>query len=207
MVSPLAFIPMAEEHGLIDPLTQQVFQLALRQAGTWKLRGHHIKLTFNLFMDSLVDISLPDRLLQWVAEAGLEPVRVTLELTESRLMDQPRATLEVLTRLRLNGFGLSIDDFGTGHSSLDKLKLLPFTELKVDRAFVHGASLDPVSSVILKTSVHIAHSLGMTVVAEGVETEDDIAYATELGCDELQGYGVARPMTADALARWLEAQA
>jgi EAL domain-containing protein (putative c-di-GMP-specific phosphodiesterase class I)/HPt (histidine-containing phosphotransfer) domain-containing protein len=206
LVSPVRFIPVAEASGLIIPLTEQLFQLSLAHARSWLTPRPNLKLSLNLSMDSLNDIDLPDKLLQWLEDARMPPGRITLELTESRLIEQPRSALEVLTRLRLNGFGLSIDDFGTGHSNLVKLQRLPFTELKVDRSFVRAAAQERAAAVIFRSSVEIAHSLGMTAVAEGVETDQDIRLATDMGCDELQGFGLGKPMPPAQFDEWLAAR-
>jgi len=121
-------------------------------------------------MNNLDKLNLPEIFDDIAREAGVEPGRVTLEITESRLMNDLARSLEIITRLRLKGFGLSIDDFGTGYSSLEKLKQLPFTELKVDRAFVFGAAKDDTARAILESSVRLGRALNMNIVAEGVET-------------------------------------
>ena len=145
---------------------------------------------------------MPDVLVGIARQAGVDPRQVVLEITESRLMNDLATSLEVITRLRLRGFGLSIDDFGTGYSSMERLKQMPFTELKVDRAFVHGAADAPVARAILESSVSLGHALGMQVVAEGAETLADLDMVAAVGCDEVQGYVVAKPMPAGELIDW-----
>jgi EAL domain-containing protein (putative c-di-GMP-specific phosphodiesterase class I) len=130
---------------------------------------------------------------------------VVLELTETRLMTDAIKCLETLTRLRLKGFELSIDDFGTGHSSLAQLQRIPFTELKVDRAFVHGASRDEVARSILDSSLSLARRLGLRTVAEGAETQEDWDLVAALGVDLVQGYFVSRPLPGDRVPAWFEA--
>ncbi len=128
---------------------------------------------------------------------------VMIEIAESRLSRNLMLVQEILTRLRLKGFGLSLDDFGTGYSSLEQLHRMPFTELKIDRGFVHGAVTDSRSRAVFESSVDLARKLGMTTVAEGVENEDDLRLTQELGCELVQGYYFAKPMPAADLERWI----
>src|SRR5690606_32215549 len=130
-------------------------------------------------------------------ERALDPAGILLEITESHLDQDIITSLEVLTRLRLQGFGLSIDDFGTGYSSLDRLKRVPFDELKIDGSFVHGASLDQAAHAIFESSVALGQQLSLSVVAEGVENIEDWNLCAALGCDVVQGYQVARPMRSE----------
>jgi EAL domain-containing protein (putative c-di-GMP-specific phosphodiesterase class I) len=155
-------------------------------------------------MDNLTSRDFSDFLVRQTALERVDPRSVVVEVTESRLMQDLRATLEVLTRLRLKGFRLSIDDFGTGHSSLAQLRDLPFTELKVDRGFVRGARDNQIIRPILEGSVGIARRLGLQSVAEGVETEEDWHLLRELGCDLAQGYCIGRPMPSQELQDWLD---
>lgn len=202
ILPPSAFVRVAEDHGLIDALTFEVFQQAMTHSRTWAAAGHPLKVSVNLAMGTLSRLDLPDTFDSLARAAGVDPASVVLELTEHRMVSDVSAAIEVLTRLRLKGFGLSIDDFGSGYASLGMLKLLPFSELKVDRAFVHGASDDVAARAILESSVRLGAALGMNVVAEGAETADDIALATRLGCDEIQGFAVARPMPGTNLPTW-----
>lgn len=203
MIPPLAFIPVAEEMGLIDALTDVVYAKAARQGGRWLADGHDIKVAVNVSVDSLNRFDLPEVIVGTAAAEGLDPSHIVLEVTESRLMRDIRSSLEILTRLRLKGVGLSIDDFGTGHSSLEQLKRIPFTELKIDRAFVFGAARDPAARAILDSSVNLARNLSMSTVAEGVETQEDWDLAEALGVDMVQGYFIAKPMPADQFDAWL----
>lgn len=204
LLPPAAFISVAEEYGLIDALTLEVFRQAMARLGDWTRKGHHLKVAVNLSMDNLSQLDLPEVFMKIVKEAGVDVSNVILEITESRLTCEYTKSLETITRLRLKGFGLSIDDFGTGHSSLEKLKLLPFTELKVDRAFVFGAAKDPIARAIFESSVHLARALSMNIVAEGAETQEDWDLVTQLGCNEVQGYFIAKPMSATDLMAWIE---
>lgn len=202
LVSPLRFIGLAEEHGLIDRLTRTILANALQQGRLWRLDGRELHIAVNISMDSLSALDFPDFVADAAKAAGLPAHLLVLEVTESRLMRDPLAVLDVLTRIRLKHIGLSIDDFGTGHSSLAQLRDIPFDELKIDQRFVHQAHADNASRTILEASLGIARQLGMRTVAEGVELSLDWALLRELGCDVAQGYFVARPMLPDAFGRW-----
>ena len=204
LLSPLTFITVAEQCGLINELTTAVFRKAVGYLADWSRQGHALKVAMavNVSMNNLDQLHLPELLEEIAREAGIELERVTLEITESLLMSDLAKSLEILTRLRLKGFGLSIDDFGTGYSSMEKLKQLPFTELKIDRAFVFGAAMDDSARAILESSVRLGRALNMKVVAEGVETQEDWDIVAGAGCDEVQGFFVARPMPADEFIRW-----
>jgi EAL domain-containing protein (putative c-di-GMP-specific phosphodiesterase class I) len=162
-------------------------------------------MSVNLSVENLATLSLPERLLKIAKEQGADPRRMTLEVTESRLMGNLATSLEVLGRLSLAGFRLSMDDFGTGYSTLEKLKQLPFDELKVDRAFVSGAATDTVARTILRSSIELGHALGLTVVAEGIESRAELDLLAGLGCDEIQGYYFSRPMPAADFPNWVVA--
>lgn len=203
LLPPAAFIETIEQNHLIDAFTLEVFRVAVAQQRVWLDQGISLKTSVNLSMNNLLRVDLPEILLAMTAAAGVSPQAIVLELTESRLVSDLRLSLEVLIRLRLMGFGLSIDDFGTGFSTMEVLKQLPFSELKIDRAFVNGAAADPAARAILKSSASLGTTLEMNVVAEGVETQSDWNAVAEVGCDEVQGYFVARPLAADALRDWL----
>ncbi len=202
-VFPDQFIGVAEEHGLIDALTTQVLHAALAQTRRWHDLGLAIRVSVNLSMDNLASLDFPDFVAAHAAAAGVAPADVVLEVTESRLMKDLRTPLEVLARLRLKRFGLSIDDFGTGHSSLAQLRDIPFDELKVDRGFVHGACRHETLRAIYAASIELATQLDMGSVAEGVEDRDDWDFLRRTGCAMAQGYFIARPMPADTLLAWV----
>lgn len=202
LVYPDRFIGLAEDHGLIDALTHAVLAAALRQSGRWRDAGLDLQVAVNVSMDNLAALDFPEVVARLAREAGVEPSRLILEVTESRLMKDARAPLDVLTRLRLKGVGLSIDDFGTGHSSLAQLRDLPFDELKLDRSFVSGAASDASLGAIVEATLAMARQLGLKVVAEGVEDQADWDYVRGHGCDVAQGYFIARPMPADDLPGW-----
>lgn len=204
MVYPDQFIGVAEAHGLIDALTRVVLHDALAQARAWRDAGLALRVAVNLSMDNLTTLSFADFVAEQAVAAGVAPTDMVLEVTESRLMADLRAPLEILTRLRLKRFGLSIDDFGTGHSSLSQLRDIPFNQLKIDQGFVHRAHADETRRAIVEASLGLAQQLGMEVVAEGVEDQDDWDFLRSTRCDLAQGYFIARPMPAAELPGWME---
>jgi len=202
IIPPVAFIRLAEENGLIDALTETVYGMAMKQGGIWQASAQALKLSVNLSMDNLEWLDLPDYLALTAGSYGMDLENVIVEITECRLMRNMTLSLEILARLRLMGIELSIDDFGTGNSSMEQLQTLPLTELKIDRAFVTGAATDRAARAILESSVDLARKLGLSIVAEGVETEQDWELVAEMGCDQVQGYFVARPMPAAEFETW-----
>ena len=202
LLTPDAFIAAIEEHALIDAMTIEVLTMSAKQLRIWNDQGHQIQLAVNVSMDNLNQADLPEQFENIVRNAGLQPSQFILELTESRLMANLTLSLEVLTRLRLKGFSLSIDDFGTGFSSMENLKQLPFTELKIDRSFVNGASLDEAARKILTSSVQLGKTFDLNLVAEGVETLQDWDLINELGCDDIQGYFISKPLPENEFIQW-----
>lgn len=206
LVPPDRFIGLAEQNGLIDALAHEVLagrRGALQQALAWQQAGLPIQVAVNVSMDNLVDYAFPADVAQTVADIGLPPSRLILEVTESRLMRDPVATMDILTRLRLRRIGLAIDDFGTGHSSLVQLRDMPFDELKIDRGFVADAMHRADLRAILLPSLDMAHRLGLRTVAEGIETATDWHFLRKSGCQLGQGWFIGRPMPAEALPNWL----
>ena len=177
-------------------MARTVVQLVCANAGL------EIPVAINVSMDNLAALDFPDVVARLANEAGVGLNTVVLEVTESRLMKDARGPLEILTRLRLKRIGLSIDDFGTGHSSLAQLRDIPFDELKLDRSFVGGAARDPALRAIIESTLVMAHQLDMKVVAEGVEDRCDWDFLRGLGCDVAQGYFIGRPMPATELPAW-----
>lgn len=204
LVFPDQFIGLAEEYGLIDDLTGVVLTEAIYQLNTWMKMGLQLRMAINVSMDNLASLDFPDFVAKQAATACVAPRNVTLEVTESRLMKDLRAPLEILTRLRLKRFSLSIDDFGTGHSSLSQLRDFPFDELKVDRSFVHGASQKETLRAIYDASLGLAIQLNMVSVAEGVEDRVDWDFLRQTECRMAQGYFIAQPMPAAELPDWIE---
>lgn len=204
LVFPDQFIGVAEENNLIDDITEIVLTGALGTARTWHDERRSLQIAVNISMDNLKTFDFPDFVEKKVKAAGISPENITLEITESRLMEDHRLAMEVLTRLRLKGFALSIDDFGTGDSTMAKLRDIPFSELKVDRGFVHGACCgNSTINAIYHASLNLAQRLNMTVVAEGVEDNDDWQFLKETGCDLAQGYFIARPMPEAMVPEWM----
>lgn len=205
LVPPGQFIAMAEESGTIEPLTDRVLLLALRQCAAWNAAGLATKISINISAHLLVDLRMPDRIAREAAQAGVDPKQIVLEITESGVFRDAADTLDILARLHMKGFALSIDDFGTGFSSMEQLRRVPFGELKIDRAFVNGAAQNQKARAILQSSASLGKSLGLTVVAEGAETQEDWDLLAALGLDLVQGYFVSKPMPAEAVLAWTKA--
>ncbi|CAG9931913.1 EAL domain-containing protein [Candidatus Nitrotoga arctica] len=204
IVPPDQFIGVAEANGLIDDLTRVVLTSALAQAKAWQEAGLTLRVAVNVSMDSLTSLDFLDFVTGLTAKIGVPPQDIVLEVTESQLMGDARIPLEILTRLRLKRFRLSIDDFGTGHSSLAQLRDIPFDELKIDQGFVHRAWTVETLRAMYDASLALARQLGMEVVAEGVEDRDDWDLLLRTGCDLAQGTFISRPMLAADLPGWME---
>jgi EAL domain-containing protein (putative c-di-GMP-specific phosphodiesterase class I) len=157
-------------------------------------KGFLLDMSVNLSIASLNDTSLAERITEVVWRAGIEPQRIILEVTESAAMTNVPETLENLARLRMRGFGLSIDDYGTGFSSMQQLTRVPFTELKIDKSFVSDSQLNPASRVVVESSIDMARKLHVKSVAEGVETQQEWDMLRDMNCDVVQGYLIAKPM-------------
>ena len=203
LIKPDSFISLAEDHGLIGALTDAVCFKAMEYAARLKAADHDLKIAINLSVDSLKDLDWPEKITVVLEQFGLEADNIIFEITESRLMKNASVALDILSRLSLKRFNLSIDDFGTGYSSMEQLQRIPFSEFKIDRAFVHGVSGDASALAILESSVLLAKKLNMKVVAEGVEDQQDWDVVASLGCDQVQGYLVSRPLPFAQLLKWL----
>jgi EAL domain-containing protein (putative c-di-GMP-specific phosphodiesterase class I)/CheY-like chemotaxis protein len=202
LLAPYAFITPMEEHGLIDDLTWVVLEKSAVMCREWLARGLQATVSVNLSLKSLSEPGLAERITERVAAQSLAPKHMVLEITETAAMTDVAKALENLTRLRMKGFGLSIDDYGTGYSSMQQLSRVPFTELKIDQSFVFSATEKESSKVILASSLDMAKKLKLKAVAEGVETRAHWNLLQELGCDVAQGYFVAKPMEAAAFQGW-----
>jgi diguanylate cyclase (GGDEF)-like protein len=207
-VPPAEFIPFAEQTGYISQITRWVLERSIAQCGRWHQAGINVRMCVNI---SARDLRMEDTLVQftWAAlmAAELPPGMLCLEITESGLMDDPKSAQSTLRKLRDLGIETSIDDYGTGYSSLAYIKQLAVNELKIDRGFVSGMEADKRNAAIVRSTIELGHNLGLTVVAEGVETEHELEQLRRFGCDVAQGYHLGRPMSAEALETWLVASA
>lgn len=202
MVVPQQFVGVAESTGLIHKLTRFVFAKAMAQLAVWRDAGLQSKMAVNVSIDALSSLDFADFANEQAATNGVAPKDVTIEVTESRLMQDLRAPLEVLTRLHLMRFQLSIDDFGTGYSSLSQLQDIPFSELKIDRSFVHRGTADQTVRTMYNTCLGLARQLKMSTVAEGVEDKHDWEFVRASECETAQGYFVGRAMPPEAMMGW-----
>lgn len=205
LLQPGHFLDLVERTDNMSAITMLMLDLSLRQCQQWHAEGLMIGVSINLSARSLADSKLADAIIERVAASGIAPHYLMLEITESALMTDLAITQGTLARLRLKGFGLSVDDYGTGFSCMLQLSRVPCSELKVDRAFVNGASENVHLRILLESALDIARRLNLKVVAEGVETHKDWALLRELGCDEVQGYFIAKPMPGEALLLWWSA--
>ena len=203
MLGPMSFIPLAERLGHAKFLTDLVTRRVMSEAAFWHSSGVDLRISINLSVTVLKCLDLPEFVVATAKSTGLDPSKLTLEITESHLMGDFKESLETLARLRLKGVWLSIDDFGTGYSSMEQLKRVPFNEVKIDRCFVTGAAHDVETRAILESSIELGQRLGLVVVAEGVESREDWDLLESLGCDVAQGYFISRPLEADALPDWV----
>jgi diguanylate cyclase len=203
MISPALFIPLAERTGDVSLITQWVLSRALRDAADLSTRGQNIKVAINLSTLDLANRDLPRQIGDALDAAGLQPETLILEITESGLMSDPAAARTLLTELSEMGMALSIDDYGTGYSSLAYLKDLPVAELKIDQAFVLNLATNNEDAMIVRSTIDLGHNLGLKVTAEGIEDEISFRQLQEMGCDVGQGYYMARPMPFDELLQFL----
>lgn len=202
VLMPDRFVPFAERAGLVPQLTRRVLELALSQMQAWDTAGLRLQVAVNISMDDLDDLEFPDLVAETAERHGGALTRLVLEVTESRLMRNPLRAVDALGRLRLKRVSLSIDDYGTGHSSLSQMRDLPFDELKLDRSFVQDAPSRPDLRCILESTLNMARTLELHTVAEGVETREEWRLLQRLGCDTAQGWLVGRPMAAAGLPAW-----
>jgi diguanylate cyclase (GGDEF)-like protein len=202
LVFPDAFVPLAEHTGLIGPLTRYVLDTALAQAGTWADAGRPLVVSVNLSARNLLDERLPDQVAGLLAAHRVPAELLELEVTESAIMTEPVRAQRLLEQLAALGARISIDDFGAGYTSLGQLRTLPVSELKIDRSFVVTMTEDASNALIVRSVVDLGHNLGLTLVAEGVETEQVLTALAGFGCDVAQGYHLSHPLTVDAFDTW-----
>ncbi|HMC53330.1 MAG TPA: EAL domain-containing protein [Acidimicrobiales bacterium] len=203
-ISPEEFVPVAEETGLIRSLTTHVLRVALRDCGQWRRAGHPIHVSVNLSPRSLLDRDLPADVAAALREASAAPEWLTFEITETSIMADPERSTQVLERLSAMGIGLAVDDFGAGHSTLTYLKQLPVDEVKIDKSFVKGMATDGRDVAIVRSVVDLGTSLGLRVVAEGVEDQATLSRLSKMGCGVAQGFHLSRPLPRVELAAWLD---
>lgn len=199
---PDEFIPLLEQAGNIGKLTEFALKTVVEQSRKWSSEGLDVSTAINLSANDLFDENLPDRVAQILSYYMVEPASIVLEITESAVMQDVRVAISVLRRLKALGVRLSLDDFGTGQSSLALLKQLPVDELKIDKSFVQALKAKSGDALIVKSTINLGHNMGLKVVAEGLETEEAWALLDAYGCDLVQGYMISRPMTADDFVEW-----
>jgi diguanylate cyclase (GGDEF)-like protein len=203
-ISPAEFVPFAERTGYISAVTKWMLEHALQSLQSWKTTHPELSIAVNVSTNDLRDQSFPDRVRELLERYDVNPNNLKLELTESGIMEDPSSAIPLLQKLRDTGIGLSIDDFGTGHSSLAYLQKLPVSELKIDRSFVINIDQLPSTQRLVKTIVEMGHGLHLSVIAEGIETAAERDTLRELGCDSMQGYFASKPLHGEALQKWLD---
>ena len=204
LLPPSRFVPLAELSDVIRPLTYWVLAASLGQQRQWLERGIDLRLAVNLSARHLIDEACASRIAEMVAQAGVEPSSLELEITESAIIADPERAGATLERIRALGVRVAVDDFGTGFSSMSHLKRLPLTALKIDVSFVRQMLASPADRAIVESTIHLAHDLGLSVVAEGIEDEATMAALRAHGCDEGQGFFIGLPMTAVDATAWLD---
>jgi diguanylate cyclase (GGDEF)-like protein len=205
LLSPVEFIPIAEQTGLIRPMTVRLLSHALHQARSWRVIGLEPRVAVNFSPRSILDRKLPGAIARAIAEAEAQPGWLKLEITESTIMADPKRVRAVLVELHEMGLKIALDDFGTGYSSLAHLRRLPLDELKIDRSFVMGMTLNASDAAIVHSTIDLAHNLGLEVVAEGVNSPEVWERLVALGCDTAQGFYLSKPLPADEFVKWLVA--
>jgi len=205
LVFPDSFIGRMEKLGLIDELGWIVVNRGMSEVGQFAGGDGEVPmLSLNESVYSLHDLKFPDILISLAEEHGISPAKITIEITESGLIKELANTLDILTRLRMKGFKLSIDDFGTGYAMMQQLKLIPATELKIDRSFILDMHKNERDRVIVQKTIEMGHELGMHIIAEGVETKEQLDFLHLKACDSAQGYFFSRPLPANEMIAWLK---
>jgi diguanylate cyclase (GGDEF)-like protein len=205
LLAPGSFLLLAEEGGLMNALNDRVLTLALDQAAIWHSQGRSMTVAANLSASSLIDAELPDRIAAMIQERGLAESALMVEITEDFMMPDRVRARDILSGLQARGIRVAIDDFGTGYSSLAYLRDLPINELKLDRSFIVSMTEDPRGAALVASTINLAHSLGLTVVAEGVEDGGALDQLARYGCDQAQGFHILRPAPAAELDHWFTA--
>jgi EAL domain-containing protein (putative c-di-GMP-specific phosphodiesterase class I)/CheY-like chemotaxis protein len=203
IVGPDVFLPPLARAGYLDELSWIMLSLAAMEAGIWRSANLKVTVSVNVSASSLADPGYADAVTQIVTGHGLEPAQMILELTETEAILNIASALENLTRLRMRGFGLAIDDYGVGYSSMQALSRMPFTEIKIDRSFVSAAATDPKYRLMVEHTIAVAHQLGLKTVGEGVETRTECHLLASMGCDRIQGFAVSKPLEGAEFLRWM----
>ena len=203
MVPPDDFIYIAEQTGQMKALTRWVFSTALAQFNTWRILGIHLNIAVNISAENLKEADFYQFICQSLKSANVPPEKVTLEVTESSVVEDPESAIKLLSEFKSYGMKISIDDYGTGYSSLAQLKQLPVHELKIDKSFVQRLEHDVDDQIIVRSTIELAHNMGLHVVAEGIEDEFSLNWLADHGCELAQGYFISRPKPAGELTSWL----
>jgi EAL domain-containing protein (putative c-di-GMP-specific phosphodiesterase class I) len=204
LLSPDHFLEHVVNDGLMQALTDVVVQTAITQASRWNQANENLILSMNVTASTLLDLTLPDRIVDLCRQNGVQPDHLILEVTETEAMRDVTRTMDVLLRMRIRNIGVSIDDFGTGHSSLRELQRMPFSEMKIDKSFVIDMTTNKDCAVIVNSIIDLAHNLGLKVIAEGVEDVRTWRMLLEKGCDYAQGFFMGKPMPAHEFDAWLK---
>ncbi|MGH2887393.1 MAG: putative bifunctional diguanylate cyclase/phosphodiesterase, partial [Solirubrobacteraceae bacterium] len=207
LLGPLEFIEVAERTGVIKDLTYRVLDLGLRDLRSWTEQGRKLSLSLNISVRSLLDRRFPEEVADLLAEHGVDGHALTLELTESSLMVDPELAKRTMRQLAELGVSVAIDDFGTGYSSLAYLTDLPIGELKIDKSFVRAMSSDSRNAIVVRSTIELAHNLGLRTVAEGIEDAFTFERLRALGCELAQGFHMSKPLPANGLVRWWDVHA
>jgi EAL domain-containing protein (putative c-di-GMP-specific phosphodiesterase class I) len=204
LLMPDDFLEQVTNDGLMQSLTDFVIKTTIKQAAAWHQTGEKLTLAMNVTASTLLDLSLPDKIAELCKQHSVSPDMLILEVTETEAMRDVTRTMDVLLRMRLRNIGVSIDDFGTGHSSLRELQRMPFSELKIDRSFVIDMARNKDCAVIVNSIIDLGHNLGLRVIAEGVEDMRIWEMLRDRGCDFAQGFYMGRPIASSEFAAWLE---
>jgi EAL domain-containing protein (putative c-di-GMP-specific phosphodiesterase class I) len=204
VLMPDKFLDKITNGGLMQALTDFVIAAAIKQAGVWDKAGHKMTLSINVSASSLLDLSMPDKIANMCTKYNVPHERLILEVTETEAMRDVTRTMDVLLRMRLRNIGISIDDFGTGHSSLRELQRMPFSELKIDRTFINDSAKSADAAVIVASMIDLGHNLGLRIIAEGIEDQATWDLMRDKGCDYAQGFLIGHPMRAEDLDLWIE---
>jgi EAL domain-containing protein (putative c-di-GMP-specific phosphodiesterase class I) len=203
MIPPDNFIYIAEQTGQIKALTRWVFITALAQYNAWKTQGIDLNIAINISAENLKESDFHQFIYQGMIAANVPAKKITLEVTESSVVEDPEAAIKVLAEFKDYGMKISIDDYGTGYSSLAQLKQLPVHELKIDKSFIQNIKNDEDDQIIVRSTIELAHNMGLHVVAEGIEDEFALNWLSDNGCELAQGYYISRPKPAIDLTPWL----